>query len=136
VARRNAEKLHREVQADQLRSEEEARRNADREVQADQLRRDEDARRNADQAVQDDQILREKEAKRNAEEARAKVEADQLQKEKKEETECVICFENERNMVFVPCGHLCACETCVPTLRDNLCPICRKEGNFIRIYNV
>ncbi|XP_026439352.1 E3 ubiquitin-protein ligase SP1-like isoform X2 [Papaver somniferum] len=25
---------------------------------------------------------------------------------------CVICLEQEYNVVFVPCGHMCCCTTC------------------------
>lgn len=36
---------------------------------------------------------------------------------------CVICLENKKEFVFVPCGHLAACGKCSFTL--NTCPICR-----------
>lgn len=46
-----------------------------------------------------------------------------------QERACVICLQRERNLVFVPCNHLCACADCGlnPTIRT--CPICRTEFN-------
>lgn len=42
-----------------------------------------------------------------------------------QERACAICLQRERNLVFVPCNHLCACAECGlnPTIRT--CPICR-----------
>ncbi|GLI60791.1 hypothetical protein VaNZ11_003025 [Volvox africanus] len=41
---------------------------------------------------------------------------------------CVVCMENSRSIVLLPCGHLVLCETCLPPIveRGNLCPICRE----------
>jgi len=46
-----------------------------------------------------------------------------------QERACAICLERERNLVFVPCNHLCACTECGlnPTIR--VCPICRTAFN-------
>lgn len=38
---------------------------------------------------------------------------------------CVICFSNERNCCFVPCGHICTCYDCAKSITENKCPICR-----------
>lgn len=38
-------------------------------------------------------------------------------------SECVICFEVTRLLVFVPCGHVCCCEQCSAGV--NQCPLCR-----------
>jgi hypothetical protein len=45
------------------------------------------------------------------------------------ERACTICLERERNLVFMPCNHLCACAECGlnPTIRT--CPICRTIFN-------
>jgi Zinc finger, C3HC4 type (RING finger) len=45
------------------------------------------------------------------------------------ERSCVICMSQERNMVFLPCNHLCSCSQCGlnPTIR--VCPICRVAFN-------
>jgi hypothetical protein len=37
--------------------------------------------------------------------------------------ECCICLENPKNMIFLPCGHVCTCQDCAPGLEN--CPICR-----------
>ncbi len=37
---------------------------------------------------------------------------------------CCVCLTNNKQMVFVPCGHLCTCSECTPHLRA-LCPLCR-----------
>lgn len=36
---------------------------------------------------------------------------------------CVVCLENHKAVLFVPCHHLCACAECATQLRK--CPICR-----------
>lgn len=38
-------------------------------------------------------------------------------------TECVICMENDSQVIFLPCGHLCCCHDCQLNLHE--CPICR-----------
>ncbi|XP_059718521.1 baculoviral IAP repeat-containing protein 7 [Haemorhous mexicanus] len=40
-----------------------------------------------------------------------------------EERMCKVCMDRDVSVVFVPCGHLVACEECALSLR--LCPICR-----------
>ncbi|KAJ8919764.1 hypothetical protein NQ315_006293 [Exocentrus adspersus] len=37
--------------------------------------------------------------------------------------ECVVCFEVECTIIFVPCGHLCCCRHCSSLVSD--CPLCR-----------
>lgn len=37
--------------------------------------------------------------------------------------ECVVCMENDVNVIFLPCGHLCCCNNCQISLID--CPMCR-----------
>jgi len=42
---------------------------------------------------------------------------------------CIICLERSSTYAYVPCGHLCICETC--TSNDGVhgkCPVCRKES--------
>ncbi|NXK62497.1 BIR7B protein, partial [Sylvietta virens] len=41
----------------------------------------------------------------------------------REEKTCKVCMDKDVSVVFVPCGHLVACEECALNLR--LCPICR-----------
>ena len=38
---------------------------------------------------------------------------------------CVVCFENEINILLKPCNHLCTCEKC--TKQIDSCPMCRKK---------
>ncbi|CAN8191350.1 unnamed protein product [Coccothraustes coccothraustes] len=40
-----------------------------------------------------------------------------------EERMCKVCMDRDVSVVFVPCGHLVACEECALNLRQ--CPICR-----------
>lgn len=50
-------------------------------------------------------------------------------------TACSICMEHRASICFVPCGHQCICDDCVPALWDAAerrdenwkCPICRTE---------
>jgi len=41
----------------------------------------------------------------------------------KEQRTCKICMDGEVGVVFLPCGHFCACVNCAPALKD--CPVCR-----------
>ena len=43
------------------------------------------------------------------------------------ETECIICFENKPNMLFLDCMHLCVCNVCDSKGRFNKCPMCRTK---------
>jgi len=50
---------------------------------------------------------------------------------------CIICFENERKVVIVKCGHLVLCSPCSKLLSE--CPYCRepfKPNEVIIVYNV
>ncbi|XP_022115791.2 E3 ubiquitin-protein ligase LRSAM1-like [Pieris rapae] len=47
--------------------------------------------------------------------------------------ECVICMECKSQVVFVPCGHMCCCQSC--SQKDiSICPMCR--SNIERIIKV
>ncbi|NXF29502.1 LRSM1 ligase, partial [Nyctibius bracteatus] len=49
-------------------------------------------------------------------------------------SECVVCMEQETQMIFLPCGHVCCCQTCCERL--NTCPLCRKDvTQRIRIFH-
>ena len=51
-----------------------------------------------------------------------------------EQNVCVICLENQRNAVILPCAHLCGCRPCL--LQVQHCPICRGDINdLLRIIN-
>ncbi|XP_041580103.1 E3 ubiquitin-protein ligase LRSAM1 isoform X3 [Vulpes lagopus] len=49
-------------------------------------------------------------------------------------TECVVCLEQEAQMIFLNCGHVCCCQQCCQPLRT--CPLCRQEiMQRLRIYH-
>nr|AAW21999.1 inihibitor of apoptosis-1 like protein [Aedes aegypti] len=46
---------------------------------------------------------------------------------------CKICYVNEYNTAFSPCGHVVACAKCASSVTK--CPLCRKPfTNVMRIY--
>lgn len=49
--------------------------------------------------------------------------------------DCVICLEEKCEMVFIPCGHFCTCESCCSSLQSSSfnCPLCR--ANIIQAVN-
>lgn len=50
---------------------------------------------------------------------------------------CILCLEERRCMVYTTCGHFNICETCHIKLLDIFdfrCPLCRTEGNVIRVH--
>ena len=40
---------------------------------------------------------------------------------------CVVCLGAEREVILLPCGHVCVCATCADTLLagGHQCPVCR-----------
>uniref|UniRef100_A0A8C8SZ91 Leucine rich repeat and sterile alpha motif containing 1 n=1 Tax=Pelusios castaneus TaxID=367368 RepID=A0A8C8SZ91_9SAUR len=49
-------------------------------------------------------------------------------------SECVVCMEQEAQMIFLNCGHVCCCQTCCEAL--HICPLCRKDiVQRIRIFH-
>lgn len=50
-----------------------------------------------------------------------------------EENVCVICRDEQKNVVLMPCRHLCLCITCSGSIRT--CPLCRKPiRNILSVY--
>lgn len=43
-----------------------------------------------------------------------------------ESQRCIVCKENPKEIVLIPCGHVCICEDCSEDI-GNLCPVCRAE---------
>ena len=43
------------------------------------------------------------------------------------EQECVICFENKSNILYLDCLHVCVCNICDSKGRFNKCPLCRTK---------
>jgi len=66
----------------------------------------------------------EREAQREAD----RVELEALRKivrDDKEARECVVCFENPKNVLLQPCMHMAMCRKCFDTNKPTECPICR-----------
>lgn len=52
-----------------------------------------------------------------------------------EEKVCKMCYDAEKTVCFVPCGHVVTCGKCAATLKT--CPTCRVEiQNAVRMYQV
>lgn len=62
-----------------------------------------------------------------------------LEKEQKEdESLCVICLCEKRDVIFYKCGHLAACHDCAQQLKKHQkgCPICRQPIlDIVKVYN-
>lgn len=78
--------------------------------------------------------------RKKKEEKNENEEDEKIEKAKKE---CIICFEKEPEIIFVPCGHKACCEKCYDDSKKsnnplNNCPICRKTINDIlrRVYEI
>jgi hypothetical protein len=46
---------------------------------------------------------------------------------------CSICIKNKKQYLFSECGHKCICKDCIKHI--NICPLCRKSGNKIFVYD-
>ncbi|GMT10005.1 hypothetical protein PFISCL1PPCAC_1302, partial [Pristionchus fissidentatus] len=49
--------------------------------------------------------------------------------------DCVVCLSNRKDILFRPCNHMAVCKDCLPSLMDEiepLCPLCRSliESHF------
>ncbi|KAL0489590.1 baculoviral IAP repeat-containing protein [Acrasis kona] len=55
-----------------------------------------------------------------------------------EDVECVVCMENNKSHLCVPCGHYALCKECAPIIiSSKMCPICRSEvTNCIQVFHV
>lgn len=68
---------------------------------------------------------------RAAEELRQSLEASRKErrqrvrdKDLRTDQRCVVCSTNAREIILLPCGHVCICEDCSDSINSN-CPICR-----------
>ena len=43
------------------------------------------------------------------------------------EPECIICFENKPNILYLECMHLCVCNVCDGKGKFSKCPLCRTK---------
>lgn len=41
------------------------------------------------------------------------------------ERDCMICYDNPKNVMLLPCRHCSVCVLCLRSLRDEKCPLCR-----------
>jgi len=57
-------------------------------------------------------------------------------KEQRESRLCVVCIDQERTNVVIPCGHFCLCEFCTEQLPKPIkCPVCRGGAReIVRVY--
>ncbi|NXG02522.1 LRSM1 ligase, partial [Sakesphorus luctuosus] len=54
--------------------------------------------------------------------------------EEHRKAECVVCLEQEPQLIFLPCGHVCCCQSCCQRLLS--CPLCRQDiAQRIRIFH-
>lgn len=72
-----------------------------------------------------------KQEQRLAEELRQSLEASRQERRQRvrdsdlrEDQICVVCKTNAREIILLPCGHVCICEDCSASI-NNDCPICR-----------
>lgn len=45
--------------------------------------------------------------------------------QQREQRLCVVCQENEKSVVFLPCRHMCVCADCADHHKVKTCPLCR-----------
>jgi baculoviral IAP repeat-containing protein 7/8 len=62
-----------------------------------------------------------------------KATSDEEEEERKDSKLCKICYNNEYNTIFLPCGHVIACAKCASSVTK--CPACRQPfDNVMRVY--
>ena len=60
------------------------------------------------------------------------VEEPPTKKHRVDEQSCKICYQDEIDTVFVPCGHVVACSTCAERIQDKPCPIYKSGVCFVQ----
>lgn len=45
-------------------------------------------------------------------------------RELREDQKCIVCIENPKEIICLPCGHVCLCEDCSSKIHLS-CPVCR-----------
>jgi len=48
-----------------------------------------------------------------------------------DENLCVCCCLEKKNIILIPCNHMCVCEKCV-MLINSICPLCRADVHYKR----
>ena len=51
----------------------------------------------------------------------------QLPEDLEGDAKCCVCMDRRKNVLFEPCLHIVCCVTCTKGLRDEQCPLCRKD---------
>ena len=63
----------------------------------------------------------------------------EYQTRREQESQCVVCMNNPREVAFIPCGHIVYCQACgqhIHGTQPNRCPTCRVPiQNLLRVYN-
>ena len=55
------------------------------------------------------------------------------QKTNVEEDQCILCYENAKNLTFRPCAHTIACSECyVKLMKPRECPVCKQAISSLR----
>lgn len=66
--------------------------------------------------------------------ARSNASAEERLEEIERERSCKVCYGNVADILFQPCGHICACSSCSTRLTS--CPVCRRRiVRYIRTYH-
>lgn len=48
-----------------------------------------------------------------------------------EDFACIVCLSQLREVVMLPCGHICLCYDCSVQLRGRPCPVCQQHVNDV-----
>jgi hypothetical protein len=49
-----------------------------------------------------------------------------------EEHQCIMCYENKKNVQFYPCNHVISCYRCVQQMNKCECPVCKSAIHTIQ----
>lgn len=60
------------------------------------------------------------------EKSRQQRRAQSRQKNVNDDQRCVVCVQNPKEVIILPCGHVCLCEDCSLQITNN-CPVCRAK---------
>lgn len=46
------------------------------------------------------------------------------------DNDCIVCMDNQKDVVFAMCGHYCCCNACATSIKNgkqSKCPMCRQD---------
>ena len=52
-----------------------------------------------------------------------------------EEEQCIMCYENKKNVRFYPCNHVISCYRCVRQMNKCECPVCKSGIHTIQSFD-